>query len=262
MSSRVIKSKLRLINAQVFYIFSMSTSIYKISNFEFHNLIKNKIRRAIVPVGSLEQHGAHLPLSTDSLITEYIATRVVQKMPSFILPAISYGVSYEHKPMFNLSIHNSTLSHVISDICISLVENGIKSIVLLNGHYGNMGVLQYISQNVHGKVPENIRIFSINYWHMMQHKFDHAGEVETSLVLAISPELVKMEKAEPNSKKIFDSKIMYSSITNNPGSFLNITGNGVWGDPTIATAQKGRELLYEIVKNLIHTIHELENNMF
>jgi creatinine amidohydrolase len=125
-----------------------------------------------------------------------------------------------------------------------------------------MGVLQYIGQNVYGKVPGNIRIFSINYWHMMQHKFDHAGEVETSLVLAISPELVKMEKAEPNSKKIFDSKIMYPNITNNPGSFLNITGNGVWGDPTIANAQRGRSLLNEIVKNLVRTINELEGNTF
>ncbi|MFL6441285.1 MAG: creatininase family protein, partial [Nitrososphaeraceae archaeon] len=105
-------------------------------------------------------------------------------------------------------------------------------------------------------------IFSINYWHLMQHKFDHAGEVETSLVLAIAPELVKMDKAEPNSKEISKSKITYSSITNNPGSFVNITGNGVWGDPTNATAQKGRELLDEIVKNLTQTILELENNMF
>ena len=97
---------------------------------------------------------------------------------------------------------------------------------------------------------------------MMQHKFDHAGEVETSLVLAIAPELVKMNKAEPSSKKISKSKIIYSSITNNPGSFIKITGNGIWGDPTNATAQKGRELLYEIVKNLIQAIHELEKNMF
>jgi creatinine amidohydrolase len=243
-------------------LFLMSMSIYKISEFEFRNLIKKKIFRAIVPVGSLEQHGAHLPVSTDSLITEYIATMAVEKIPSFILPAISYGVSYEHRPMFNLSIRNSTLSVVISDICTSLVENGIESIVLLNGHYGNMGVLQYIGQNLYGKVPENVRIISINYWHLMQHKFDHAGEVETSLVLAIAPELVKMNKAEPSSKKISKSKIVYSSITNNPGSFINITGNGIWGDPTNATAQKGRELLDEIVKNLTQTILELENNMF
>ena len=240
----------------------MCMSIYKISEFDFRNIIKKKISRAIVPIGSLEQHGAHLPVSTDSLIIEYIASMAVEKIPSFILPVISYGVSYEHKPMFNLSIRNSTLSCVISDICISLVENGIETIVLLNGHYGNIGVLQYIGQNMYGKVPENIRIFSINYWHLMQREFDHAGEVETSLVLAIAPELVKMDKAEPNSKKISKSKVAYSGMTSNPGSFLSITGNGIWGDPTNATAQKGRELLDEIVKNLTQTILELEDDIF
>lgn len=240
----------------------MSMSIYNISDLDFRTLIKSTTQRAIVPIGSIEQHGSHLPLSTDSLIAEHIAIRIAEKMPTFILPAIFYGVSYEHKPMFNLSVHNSTLSNVITDICFSLVENGIESIILLNGHYGNMGVLQYISQNLYGRVPENTRIFTINYWHLMQQKFDHAGEVETSLVLAIAPELVKMDKAEPNAKKISKPRMVYSSITNNPGSFINITGNGIWGDPRSATVNKGRELLDEIVKNLIQTILELENNRF
>jgi creatinine amidohydrolase len=237
-------------------------SIYKISEFDFRNVIKKKTGRAIVPIGSLEQHGAHLPVSTDSLIAEYIASAAVEKIPAFILPVISYGVSYEHRPMFNLSIRSSTLSNIISDICISLVENGIETIILLNGHYGNIGALQYIGQNLNGKIPENIRIFSINYWRLMRHQFDHAGEVETSLVLAIAPELVKMDKAEPNSKKISKSKAVYSGITSNPGSFVKITGNGIWGDPTNATAKKGRELLDEIVKNLVQAILELENNIF
>ena len=240
----------------------MSISIYNISDLDFRTLIKSTTQRAIVPIGSIEQHGAHLPLSTDSSITEHIAIRIAEKMPTFILPPIFYGVSYEHKPMFNLSVDNSTLSNVITDICFSLVENGIKTIILLNGHYGNIGALQYISQNLYGRVPENIRIFTINYWHLMQQKFDHAGEVETSLVLAIAPELVKMDKAEPNAKKISKPRTVYSSITNNPGSFINITGNGVWGDPRSATVNKGRELLDEIAKNLIQTILELENNMF
>lgn len=235
----------------------MSTAIYKISDLDFRNYI-TKTWRAIVPVGSLEQHGAHLPVSTDSLITEYIAMAVAEKIPSFILPVISYGVSYEHKPRFNLSLRNCTLSNMIHDVCISLVENGIKNIILLNGHHGNVGVLQYIGQNLHRKVPNDTKIYTINYWHLMQSDFDHAGNVETSLVLAIAPDLVRMEKAKPNSKKLSKSKVSYSSITNNPGSFIKITGNGVWGDPRNATPQKGRKLLDEIVKNLAKIILELE----
>ena len=231
--------------------------INKISEIGFRNFVR-KTRRAIVPVGSLEQHGSHLPVSTDSLIAEYIATVIVKKIPSFVVPVIPYGVSYEHKPMFNLSLRNSTLSNVLYDICISLVENGIKNIILLNCHHGNVGVLQYITQNLYGKVPSNIGIYTINYWQLIQGEFDHAGEVETSLLLAIAPDLVRMDKAEPNSKRLSKSKIAYSSITNNPGSFINITGNGVWGDPRYATARKGWKLINEIVKNLSLTIIELE----
>ncbi|MGC2426447.1 MAG: creatininase family protein [Nitrososphaeraceae archaeon] len=237
--------------------FVMPMAIYNISDLDFRHFV-TKTRRAIIPIGSLEQHGAHLPLSTDSLIIEYIAKVVAEKIPSFILPVISYGVSYEHKPRFNLSLRNCTLSNVINDVCISLVENGIKNIILLNGHHGNMGVLQYTGQNLYGKVPGDTKIYTINYWHLMQSEFDHAGNVETSLVLAIAPDLVRMERAKPNSKKLSKSRVSYSSITNNPGSFLKITGNGVWGDPRNATPQNGLKLLDEIVENLAKTILELE----
>ncbi|HZB16116.1 MAG TPA: creatininase family protein, partial [Nitrososphaeraceae archaeon] len=156
--------------------------------------------------------------------------------------------------------HNSTLSQILSDICYSLVENGMKNIVLINGHHGNSGVLQYIAQNLYGKIPNDISIHSINYWQLMQSEFDHAGDVETSLVLAIAPELVRMDMAKANYNNLSKSKVAYSSMTNTPGSFPKITGNGVWGDPRNATANKGHKLLEEIVRNLVQTIHELETN--
>ena len=236
----------------------MSIDIYKISEIDFRDSI-TKTSLAIVPIGSLEQHGAHLPVSTDSLITQHIAKVVSEKIPSFILPVFSYGVSYEHTPMFNLSLGNFTLSNVISDICVSLIENGMKTIILLNGHHGNIGVLQYVGQNLYRKVPKNTAVCTINYWHLMRSEFDHAGETETSLVLAIAPDLVRMDKAQANSKKISKSKVLYSSVTSNPGFFVNITGNGVWGDPRNASIQKGQGLLDEIVKNLLQTIVELED---
>jgi len=237
----------------------MSVFIYRITHGEFCNII-NTVQRAIIPVGSLEQHGEHLPVSTDSLIAENISRLVAEQIPSFVLPPILFGVSYEHRPMFNISVHNSTLSQILSDICYSLVENGMKNIVLINGHHGNSGVLQYIAQNLYGKIPNDISIHSINYWQLMESEFDHAGDVETSLVLAIAPELVRMEMAKANSNNLSKSKVAYSSMTNTPGSFPKITGNGVWGDPRNATANKGHKLLEEIVRNLVQTIHEIESN--
>jgi creatinine amidohydrolase len=146
---------------------------------------------------------------------------------------------------------------MICDACISLAENGIQQIIILNGHHGNMGALQYISQELTDAKSKTVEIHTIHYWHMMKNEFDHAGEVETSLVLAIAPELVKMDKAKPNSKKLSKSKVAYSSITNAPGSFPKITGNGVWGDPRKATVEKGRKWIEEITAELASTIREL-----
>jgi creatinine amidohydrolase len=202
-----------------------------------------------------------LPLSTDSLIADHIAGLLAERIGALVLPVISYGVSFEHKPMFNVSLHGSTLSSVLCDVCTSLIENSMRQIIILNGHHGNMGALQYISQEIERRISANattyVGIHTLHYWHMMAAEFDHAGEVETSLVLAIAPELVHMKRAKPNSKSLSKSKPAYSSITNTPGSFPKITGNGVWGDPTKASASKGERLVKEIVDNLVKTTAEL-----
>jgi creatinine amidohydrolase len=234
----------------------MSVPVFGMSEYDFRIALK-KIRRAIIPVGSLEQHGAHLPVSTDSLIVEYVARMVAEKVGAFVMPVISYGISFEHKPMFNVSLRNSTLSTMICDACTSLAEIRIKQIIILNGHHGNAGALQYISQELDSKIPRHVNIHTIHYWQMMRREFDHAGEVETSLILSIAPELVRMDRAMPNSKKLLKSKAAYSSMTNAPGSFVKITGNGVWGDPRNATASKGDQLIKEITGNLTKTINEL-----
>jgi creatinine amidohydrolase len=234
----------------------MSVPVFGMSEHDFKAALK-KTKLAIIPVGSLEQHGNHLPVSTDSLIAEYIARLVAEKVIAFVLPVISYGVSFEHKPMFNVSLRNSTLSTMMCDACVSLAENRVKKIIILNGHHGNMGALQYIAQELHGRLLRDVRVHTIHYWQLMKSEFDHAGEVETSLVLAIAPELVKMDRAMPNSKKLSKSKAAYSSITNAPGSFPKITGNGVWGDPRKATAAKGEKWIKEITAGLAKTITEL-----
>jgi len=233
----------------------MSVPVFSMSEYDFKAALK-KTKLAIIPVGSLEQHGNHLPVSTDSLIAEYIARTVAEKVNAFVLPVISYGVSFEHKPMFNVSLRNSTLSTLICDACVSLSENRVKEIIILNCHHGNMGALQYIAHELHGRLPKDVRVHTIHYWHLMNSEFDHAGEVETSLVLAIAPELVRMDRAMPNSKKLSKLKAAYN--TNVPGSFPKITGNGVWGDPRKATVAKGEKWIKEITTGLLKTISELD----
>jgi creatinine amidohydrolase len=226
---------------------------------EFRKLIKSKKPIVIIPVGSLEQHGAHLPITTDSDIVTEIASRLAKKDNFIALPTISYGISFEHEPLFNASITTTALRAALSNIIISLVKNGIRSILILNGHHGNKETLrrlhsesfQILERN--GVMPKDMGIiFNISYWTRMKHEFDHAGFVETSIMLAISDK-VKMEKAEKGyttdglSEK---ERKRINKLSTQPGGFPQVTKNGVWGDPTKATKKDGEKFLAEIVRNL------------
>ena len=230
----------------------MSIPVPAMNEHGFRHDIK-RCRRAIIPVGSLEQHGAHLPVSTDALIAEFIAHQVAANVGAFVLPVIAYGVSYEHAPMFNVSVSNSALSSLVRDACASLADNGIKDIVVLNGHHGNIGALKRVAWGL--KVKAGASVHTLHYWHFMKQELGHAGDAETSLILAIAPELVHMERARPGSKK--PSKAAYAKMAERPGSFVKVTGNGVWGDPRKASAEKGKTLIQEITAGITKTISEL-----
>ena len=214
------------------------------------SLIKKSNQTAVIPVGSIEQHGPHLPISTDSDIVTEIASQVSKKCKFLLLPTISYGVSFEHAPFFNLSIKGATLEKFLIDLCNSLSNNGIKNIFIINGHHGNQKFIKNLDRKIKSK-SKKMRIFVFSYWHFMKRDFDHAGFVETSIMLAISKK-VKMKNAVkgfvPNnlSKK---EKTRLSKLASK--SFPKLTGNGVWGDPTKATAPAGKKLLSEIVSNLV-----------
>lgn len=227
-------------------------SIYDLSFSE----IKSKKRRVIIPLGSIEQHGPHLPVTTDILIAEYIANQISKKIPAYVMPGIPYGVSYEHESFFNISISSDLLSELLTQVCISLAENGFRSIIILNGHHGNMGVVQYVPQKVASKNPK-LNVFSINYWNLIEREFDHAGFVETSLMLSINPKLVQMNKAKPGYSDKKRLHATYSTFLNNPSSF-KITKNGVWGDPTKANSSDGRKIMSTAIKNIIRSIKELD----
>jgi creatinine amidohydrolase len=231
-------------------------NIFRLSNIEIEKW-KKKSNQIIIPIGSLEQHGPHLPVSTDTIIIEHLAKNIAEKIQSLYIPAITFGISFEHEPLFNISLSHTTFSNLIGDICVSLAKYGIKNIILLNGHHGNMGAMYYIAQHVSHKITSDTHLNFINYWNLM-NDFDHAGEIETSLVLAINTKFVKMKLARANTKEIDRSKIAYTSLASNPGFFPKITGNGVWGDPTKASITKGRSLLDHLIKKLEHTIIEFQ----
>ena len=213
---------------------------------DLRKIIKKKKNVAIIPVGSIEQHGPHLPISTDSDIVTEIATRVSDKIDGILLPTVNYGISDEHFPFFNLSIKKSTLARILRDICESLMKNGISKIIIINGHYGNLQALKNFERT---KKNRKIKVFS--YWKFMERRFDHAGNIETSIMLAISKN-VKMKRAKKGFEPEGLSKKEISKINKMAQkSFPKVTGNGVWGDPTKASARLGRQIINEIVSNLV-----------
>jgi len=220
---------------------------------EFRELIKSKKPTIIIPVGSLEQHGAHLPITTDSDIVTEIASRLAKKCGFIVFPTISYGVSQEHDPFFNVSLEGNTLWNIIGDIDRSVVKNKLKSVIILNGHHGNALSLKLAERKIILQRPARMRkVRFYSYWHFMKHEFDHAGFVETSIMLTISDK-VKMKKAKKGftTKGLSKKEIRrISKLSTQPGGFPKVAPNGVWGDPTKATKKDGEKFLAEIVRNL------------
>ena len=218
---------------------------------------KTKSKSAIIPVGSLEQHGAHLPVSTDSDIVTEVARHVAKRCGLLLFPTIQYGVSFEHAPFFNLSIKDKTLQNYLVDLCVSLEQNSINRIIILNGHHGNQNALKSLASRVakisHGKT----KVFVLSYWRFMDREFDHAGFVETSLMMALTKQ-VKMRLA----KKGLTTQNMSTSQRQHVSrlasrQFIKATKNGIWGDPTKATKKDGQEIFSEITQNLSKTVSKL-----
>ncbi|MFB5623703.1 MAG: creatininase family protein [Nitrosopumilus sp.] len=213
-------------------------------------IISVKKQVAVIPVGSIEQHGPHLPISTDSDIVTEVAKKISEKNGYLLLPTLNYGVSYEHAPFFNLSIRESTLRTVLTDLCSSLLSNNIKKVFIINGHHGNLKPIKNLDVKLKKISKNKLKVFPLSYWHFMEREFDHAGFVETSLMLAISKN-VKMNLAKKGLITDGMTKQEIAKIGKLANqSFPKATKNGIWGDPTKATKREGQVILAEIVKNL------------
>ena len=212
--------------------------------------IKKKKHIAVIPVGSIEQHGPHLPISTDTDIVTEIAKRLSEKNRYLLLPTLCYGVSFEHAPFFNLSIKPATLQKILVDLGLSLLDNQIKTVFIINGHHGNLDALKNIVLKLQKLSKNKLDVFVLSYWHFLDQAFDHAGFVETSLMLAISKN-VKMKSAKKGliTHGMSRQQIKVLEALANQ-SFPKATKNGVWGDPTHATKKDGQIILKEILLNL------------
>jgi creatinine amidohydrolase/Fe(II)-dependent formamide hydrolase-like protein len=236
--------------------------------------IEERLRRvdvALLPVGSVEQHGPHLPLDTDAFDADYLAKRVADACSDpkpFVFPPVYYGVSYQHAEFKGtIGISNDTLSSIVYDIGIAAAQNGIKKLVIINGHGGNDPSLNHAAQMINRDAKIFVAVDTgetsdIDIERIAATPNDvHAGEIETSTSLAVRPHLVRMEKATKFVPK-FSSRYMDFSSRRGVSWHAytkRISETGVMGDPTKASAETGEKIWQVMIAHLVALVEDLKS---
>ena len=196
-------------------------------------------RIALLPLGATEQHGAHLPCGTDCFQVSYVADEIARAYPEPLwrLPTVPITVSHMHRGSpGTVWLSNQTLIAVVKDVVLALRHEGIRKVVLLNGHGGNF-VVRPIVQDLNRDYAD-LRVILVEA-SIGERVFSeppgsiHSGESETSRMLHVAPDLVKMELAVDTDVPFTQSFLLYAPIT-------ELEPSGVWGHATAATAEKGR----------------------
>ena len=199
-------------------------------------------RILLVPLGSTEQHGPHLPLDTDTRIAVAVAERVAaDRRDVAVAPALAYGASGEHQGFAGtLSIGQQALELVVVELVRS-AGSEVAHVVLVNGHGGNVEALQ----RAVGTLRAEGR--SATTWSPRLEGGDtHAGHTETSMLLALCPDVVDLDRAERGNTAPLGELLPAMR----DGGLAAVTANGVLGDPTGASAEVGQQLVDRCVEDL------------
>ncbi len=234
-------------------------------------------RVAVLPVGTVEQHGRHLPLVTDVLTASEISRRAVEQIPgeAILLPPVYYSFNEHHMDFpGTIAVRGETIIQYVSDIGRSLARHGFRKILLINGHGSNVPFLDIAARNI---TMETVSICAMASWwslipralitELRESEFPggmaHGCELETSVLLHLRPDLVQFDKAErdisfgPSEYFYWDlqtpSPILFQEW------FSRYSKTGAVGDPTRATADKGKKFVDAVVQRLVGLIQEFRD---
>jgi len=236
-------------------------------------------RVVIIPAATLEDHGRHLPVDTDVVLANGVCHAAARRIPDevVVLPPVTHGYSPHHIDFpGTITIDWKTFVDYVLDITRSLVHHGFRKILLVNGHGSNRPVLDMAARLTVIEHPY-AHCGALSWWELTKVREEfakmresewvaHACELETSVYLALDPDNVEMDKAEEDTS--FNKSLhFWSDLAGAPPAgyrnavgltefWSTVTRDGVKGDPTKATAEKGRALVAAAAEELVAIVRE------
>jgi creatinine amidohydrolase len=213
---------------------------------------------AILPVGAgAKEHGRHLPLNTDQLQAEWLAARLIEKANALVWPTLTYG----YYPAFtdypgSCSLSTEIFENLMEEILQSILGSGVKSALILNTGISTIAPLKRVTARTGRQIKlanvyQGQRYLKAEEKTQQQPHGSHADELETSIMLSIAPDKVNMSQAKPWAKQ----KMQAGALVRNDQSHYNYSPDGVYGDPTLATKEKGEVLLQAMLDDCLEILN-------
>lgn len=221
----------------------------------------------ILPLGSVEQHGNHMPLGTDTLLAHAVSLAAAKSAGNTaVLPPPWYGFSTHHMRFpGSVTLRAETLMAVAEDIVASVVKHGFRRILIVNGHGGNGGVIDVLASTLGHKHYGEAKIAALTYFQLAREAIarlrqsqpggmGHACEFETAMVQHVRPDLVKMDRAstiypDPGSSYL-TTDLLGGSPIRVYHDFGDLSESGTLGDPALATPEKGEKFFTSVAAEL------------
>ena len=221
----------------------------------------------ILPIGSVEQHGNHMPVGTDTMLAQAVSLAAAEVDAEIaVMPPPWYGFSAHHMRFpGSVTLKAETLMAVVDDIVASVVGHGFRRILIVNGHGGNGGIIDVLGSTLGHKHYGIARIAALTYFALARDAIanlrksqsggmGHACEFETSMIQHLHPELVKLDRAEviypdPGSRYL-TTDLLRGSAIRTYHDFGDLSPTGTLGDPSLASAEAGAAFFRAVVAEL------------